>query len=915
MKKAFVLFCSIFFVIGLYAQTSVTEKNLGKTLEKNKEANAIFESYINLNDMRVLSDGKVILPLLAKSKISLVSEMDMTEINKRIAYARKNSFKVIIITKDLQNKTYAITDIEGIESYDEYKNRLAAEAEKERLANLTKQPVQVILPETVNVSAGEASWLPGQVQDKIKENLQTYFGMRTTVDSEAERKVKKLQAESESAARDEKYAIEIGKITTAKFGLFSKVRKTGSGYSISLDFIDLTSGEVMASCSSKEYSKSEYLYGSTGAVDELTIVLADKLGIKINELNMSLLTKGSGSLSFDEEQEIVKQNERRYQKMLSSYDEELARLSKSNDINAIQNQKRIEAEKALLLEKQEADRIRQEELNAQKARSVADEKLEAERSIALKTQRDQMAKQAAEKAAEVRKLKFEKQGVLGQINVIESKKKALVEIWQSVEERQKKIYNQLIKDRKSEEEKIKNKAYSTVELGSDGNPTETALKRRSNQIGKSYDDLTNKFFADAESIRKSVEVQETALISEIRADQKALAATRTVSSMGEELKVSFGSYEGIKNGWNAYLSLYSEGVLLYTDNFIVNYEALSGKKAPDMENELDDSVIEEYTNMVDMYSSLLVRGDPILYFELEYNVIAEADDKPSEYKFNFNKIRVINTVSGKTVQTAALNKVIAREVNPKNDLRIKSGVVDKEKEKQNEIALILQYGNFNNTYEAIQVLNKYPSIIKILKDLKQFPNSNFMVMDNCISVKTLLEIMETEKYWYKFNEKRCYIYIPERNEYYCGDPGVLLHERGVLNEVSQDDNIYVTPDKIPEFCNKLNSILGLQNFYLKPDKYPNTFSNDSFVYNVNDESNGFRMPYDEHFYIPKDGIIRKYIKDKDWYKGKVWTDAPKNNIVHFYWFNIDGRRVERFDTNDFYFTREIQLAIPIKNKK
>ena len=75
------------------------------------------------------------------------------------------------------------------------------------------------------------------------------------------------------------------------------------------------------------------------------------------------------------------------------------------------------------------------------------------------------------------------------------------------------------------------------------------------------------------------------------------------------------------------------------------------------------------------------------------------------------------------------------------------------------------------------------------------------------------------------------------------------------------------------------------------------------------------MPYDEHFYIPKDRIIRKYIKDKDWYKGKVWTDVPQNNIVHFYWFNIDGRRVERFDTNDFYFTREIQLAIPIKNKK
>lgn len=117
--------------------------------------------------------------------------------------------------------------------------------------------------------------------------------------------------------------------------------------------------------------------------------------------------------------------------------------------------------------------------------------------------------------------------------------------------------------------------------------------------------------------------------------------------MGDELKVSFGTYEGSKNGWNAYLSLYSDGVLLYTDSFIVGYEAVSGKKAPDMATELNDSVIEEYTNNVDMYNSLLTRGDPIIYFELDYTATAEADDKPSEYKFNFNKIRVINTVSGK----------------------------------------------------------------------------------------------------------------------------------------------------------------------------------------------------------------------------------------------------------------------------
>lgn len=80
-----------------------------------------------------------------------------------------------------------------------------------------------------------------------------------------------------------------------------------------------------------------------------------------------------------------------------------------------------------------------------------------------------------------------------------------------------------------------------------------------------------------------------------------------------------------------------------------------------------------------MYNSLLTRGDPIIYFEIDYNVTAEEDDKPSQYKFNFSKIRVINTVSGKVTQTSSLNKVQPRAMKPKWDLREIVGIVAKEK--------------------------------------------------------------------------------------------------------------------------------------------------------------------------------------------------------------------------------------------
>lgn len=816
MRKLIAVLVAALISVSLFAQTNVAGKKLGKTLEKNKDATAVFVSEIDLSQLSVLDNGTVTLPLFAKNKLSIVSGMDMTNIKERISFANKKAFITTFATKDLDSKTYAITKIDGIETVSQYKERYIEEQKAEARKNLTKMPVQVVNQEVINLAGAESAWLPGQIQDKLKSNLQEFLGMKTVVDSKSEAALKKLQAESESASRDEASAIELGKITTAKFALFTKLRKTGKGYTISADFTDLTTGEQMASVTSKEYSSSEYLYGSTGAVDEITLSLGNKLGLKISDLNKNLLSSGSASFSVDEQLALARQNEEQFKKMMAQYDSDLAKLSVSNDLSAIENKRKIEAEKALLVEKQNSEKKRQEELRAQKSRAEADEKLEAERSIALKTQRDQMAKDAAAKAAEVRKLKMEKQGVLGQINVIESKKKALMEIRQEVETRSKELYDQLVKDRESEEARIRNKTYSTVELGSDGKPTEAALKRRENQVIQSYKDLTNKFFADCESVKKSTSAQDSALLAEIRADQKSLTQTRTVSSMGDELKVSFGTYEGSKNGWNAYLSLYSDGVLLYTDSFIVGYEALSGKKAPDMATELRDSVIEEYTNNVDMYNSLLTRGDPILYFEIDYNVKAEGDDKPSEYEFKFDKIRVINTVTGKSVQTSKLAKTQQRTMKPEWDLREIVGIVIREKAKfdaeKYPVEAYMAKGMNRTEAEGFVLLNrefaKYATLAKI-------PKQNF-------------EIMTTEV------TQKLYYWVMDEN------PSKFRGDNNPVENVSWYDAIY--------FCNKLSVKLGLEPVYSVGG-----------VITQNLQANGFRLPtLDEWQYAARGGQDYRY---------------------------------------------------------
>ena len=791
-------------------------------------------------------------------------------LKERIAASKTTVHEVTFTPKDIKARIYTVTGIKGIETVKQYKDRLAEEArikaEKERLANLTKLPVQVVIQESVNLDSKDASWLPGQIQDKLKSNLQDYVGMRTVVDAKSEKALLQLQKQSESSAHDENDAIEVGKITNAKFAIFTKLRKTNSGYTISVDFTDLTTGEQMASATSKEYSKTEYLYGTTGAIDELTVAIADKLKIEISEVTRNLLTTGSADFSVDAQMALAKQNEESYRRQQNNLDEEIRKLSASTDLASVENKKKLEAQKALLEEKQNAEKKRQQELAEQKKRADEDAKLEAERSIALKTQRDQMAKDAAAKAAEVRKLKMKKQGVLGQINVIESKKKALVEIRQGVENRSQELYDQMLKDKASEESRIRNKSYSTVELGSDGQPTEQAKQRRENQVIKTYEDLTNKFFADCDAVKKATTSQDAALLTEIRADQKSITGNRTVSSMGDELKVSYGKYEGSKNGWNTYLSLYSDGILLYTDNFIVNYEALSGKKAPDMATELDDAVIEEYTNNVDMYNSLLTRGDPIIYFEIDYNVIAEADDKPSQYKFNFSKIRVINTVSGKVTQTSSLNKIQPRTMQPEWDLREIEGIVHDE-----WISLIKKYRTthfdlndiYNNLDKRLNI-----SEVKVAEN-KIFEREKKRFLDSFVKLPGKeLRILKTE-----VTQKLYQDVMGSNPSYYKGD-------NNPVENVSWYDAIY--------FCNKLSEKLGFTPVYAVDGKTdvatwnytPHERESIEGEISQNLVANGFRLPTVEEWqYAAKGGQNYKYSGSND-LDEVGWYDSNSRNKTH-----------------------------------
>lgn len=720
MKKLIALFAALLLAGTAFAQTKVDAKKLAKALESNKDSSAVFVSELDLSKIEVADDGKISLPLFAKSKASLVAGMDMTNITERIEFANKKNFAVTFEAKDLATKKYALTNIEGIESVSECAVRL-------RSQNLAKLPVQIVNLDATGLLATEAAWLPAQAQKILKSNLHKYLGMNAVVDAKSEPALKNVFAQTDASAPD-KAAAEFAKATDAKFALFAKAKKTAKGYSISADFMDLATGEKLASVTSKEYVCPEGLFDYAGAADEITLLLADKLEREVSDVNKNLLANGPANFKKD------------------------------------------------------------------------------------------------------------KKGAVTAANIIELKKKALVALRKDVEARCQELFEQLQRDRTNEEKLIREKEWGVVELGNDGQPTDEAKERRERRVEKAYQDLTNKFFADCDAVKAGSRALDSALLAEIRADQKALSVLRTASSKTGDLKVEYGSYDGDKNGWNAKIALYENGFENFKFDYILPYEALSGKKAPNMKSELSDAVVEEYQRNVEKFSGLLNGNEPVCHLEIDYALSAAGDENPSVYNVNYSKVRVINAKTSKLLYSGALSKNVSGKKEPAYDLRIFAGAEEKEK---------AMFGSKKYPVEKYMAdgLCKTDAEKKVAADKELVAYiTNYMSTAMVKIPGKRLKMMSTEV------TQRLYQRVMGENP---------SNNKGLSNpveEVSLYDASY--------FCNVLSEKLGYEPVYsvngeTDVTKWGYTPHKGECIeggFNGNLEANGFRLPtYDEWEFAAKGG--------------------------------------------------------------
>ena len=508
--------------------------------------------------------------------------------------------------------------------------------------------VQVVTPNLENIPSSYHSWLPGQIRDSLRGNLRDYTDYTITIDDSNERQLKKLQEKSESAAYDSSVRIEAGKITKAQYALFSTIRKAGSQYIINITFLNLTTGINDAVANSTGKKDAEDLFSGAGsAVDELTLKLCEQLNINLTATQKFVLKNGTSDLSTEQQLVLEQQARENYQKRVAELQSQISSTVGSTDLAVVAKRQELEAQRDLEEEKLKTTLRRQEELQKKLEQEQQDKIKENQRTSKWQEQRNALEKEVEEAAAKARKENLDNQSVVGQINLIESKKKSLVAIRESVKTRKQEL------SAEANEEVLEYEAKLNSEPLRTGETEAIAKMRRQEKIDDLKKELQKRVEKDQKAVDETVAKQDAELLADIRKSQMELNKKRTVSSFGDELVVSYMDYYAESFAWGFTMSLYADGVLLDEDVFSVSYTTLTGKDVPDLAK-ASDEVYYDYLDTIETYSSLFMRGSPILNFELDYKVEALPDDRPSAYKFSFLELRIKDTKKNKVIQKKVL---------------------------------------------------------------------------------------------------------------------------------------------------------------------------------------------------------------------------------------------------------------------
>ena len=527
--------------------------------------------------------------------------------------------------------------------------------------------IAVFNPQSEGISSSEENWLPASIRRKLEANFNDYTDY-VIVDVQNESEIKSLQKKAEGANYDQSSSIQLGKLVSAEYGLFSTVTYANGKYILSVNITNLTTGLRLSSSTTDSVTASSSLFeGAGSSVNIITVKFCEDLGITLSAIDKYVLLKGD-DLSSEEELTMTEKEIDLYKTKMDELEKQLNSTKLSTELDQEAFKAKLEAEKALLKERQKLAQERLERLQKERQQLLADQMNQMARSDAQKKRIESVAKEAELKAKQLRQTKLENLSVDGQIAIIEAKKQALIDIRKSILEQEAMILKTNSEDYAKAAAEIDDVPLRMAEKDRNGKilpEVKAARDEKKKELKAKYDEQAIK---DIQAIKGKTIEQEKSLLEAIAQDQKTLKTKHTVSSISDPSILFIGNYDGKRHIWEATASLSIGDNVVFSQSANINYESLTGKKyvAPGGNSEL----YEEYLDTVDLYDSMFRRKVPVISLEIDYTVEAEPESSPSGYKLTISNFRYIDVFSGKIIQTIVPAKtVFTFTINPVVDIR------------------------------------------------------------------------------------------------------------------------------------------------------------------------------------------------------------------------------------------------------
>ena len=542
--------------------------------------------------------------------------------------------------------------------------------------------IVVLTPTTEGFSSGEESWIPSAVRRKIEANFYDYSSF-VIVDAQNERTIKELQAKSDSFAYDEDSTLQLGKLLSAEYALFSTITKANKKYILSASITDLTTGIKVASSTTESVEESVNLFEGSGcSANFVTVKLCEDLDIFLSSVDKYELLQGN-SISEDEEINVTKNELQNYQDKISELDKQIGDLSYSSDLDSETKKARIEAEKLIIEQQEKITQAKLERLQLQQEKILQDEKDQLSRTDEQRKKIQDLSREVELKAEELRKTKIKNLSLDEQIAVIESKKQTLVEIRNSMKEQRENIKKLAEDTYKTDAAKIDDVPLRKGELDANGNMLPSIKQKRDKEKAALREKIDKALHKDLQEFEKDVLSQEDELLKSITNDLSSLKTKRTISSLQDKRILTVENYAGDSFYWIGNTSLFINDYCIFEKKVKIEYSKVTNKQ-PVSATSTNTEKWNEYLDTVDLYDSMFRRQIPIICLEMDYVVEAMPDNYPSSYKVTILEYRLIDVVSNKVVEKIPSNNATYTfQVNPVVDIRLNTNISGKTSKKVN----------------------------------------------------------------------------------------------------------------------------------------------------------------------------------------------------------------------------------------